>query len=229
VFENGVILAAGRGIRMRPFSDETPKPLLPSLEHCLLGHQIDFIRPFVRNLHVTTSYLADQIFEYAVARQVDNIINTQGGGNASWINHGNFSQTKTSILVITSDNLMNVDLSALYDESQNNQEMSLIVPIAMPEEKPGDRILLDDKNVVSIDPKNKSLLLASGLQVINPYIASQVSESTDDFGQIWKSLISNQKLSISELRPIEWFALDTPEELDEWSNATRSVQLDKME
>ncbi len=221
MFENGVILAAGRGSRMRPFSDKTPKPLLPSLEDCLLGYQIDFIRPFVRNLHITTSYLAGQIVEYVRNRGVDHIINTQGGGNASWIDYGNFSQIKTSTLVITCDNLMNVDLSALYNESQINEEISLIVPIAMEEDKSGDRILLNERYVVSIDPRNESNLLASGLQVINTFVASQFNGSSDDFAQVWKSLIDNEKLSISELRPTDWYALDTPDDLDKWSRATK--------
>jgi len=225
VFEHGVILAAGRGSRMRPFSDVTPKPLLPSLKHCLLGYQIDLIRPFVRNLHVTVSHLADQIVKYAVGHDVDNVINTHGGGNASWIKLGGFTEVKSSTLVITCDNLMNLDLSALYNETQVNQEMSLIVPTSAKKNKPGNRILVNDKIVISMDSENNSELLASGLQVINTFIASQISESTEDFSEIWKSLISCQKLSVSELRPTDWFALDTPRELEEWSLATSNPKV----
>ena len=37
----GVILAAGQGSRMHPFSERRPKPLLPILNRPLLAHQLD--------------------------------------------------------------------------------------------------------------------------------------------------------------------------------------------
>ncbi|NOS99843.1 MAG: NTP transferase domain-containing protein [Phycisphaerales bacterium] len=41
---DGVILAAGRGTRMAPFSDRYPKPLLPILNKPLICHQIEYLR-----------------------------------------------------------------------------------------------------------------------------------------------------------------------------------------
>ena len=226
MFEHGVILAAGRGMRMRPFSNETPKPLLPSLDHCLIGHQIGFIRPFVRNLHVTVSHLAEQIIEFCAGQKVDNIINTYGGGNASWIELAKFSEIETSTLVITCDNLMKLDLTALYEESQLNSKMSLIVPILDEKNKPGDRITVSEKIITSLSPRNNSSFLASGLQVVNTFEASKCSQSTQDFSQIWRGLISHQKLSVSEFFPTNWFALDTPEDLERWKQATENPKVD---
>ena len=40
----GVILAAGKGARMYPFSDRSPKPILPILNRPLLTHQIEVMR-----------------------------------------------------------------------------------------------------------------------------------------------------------------------------------------
>lgn len=59
-----VILAAGRGTRLRPYTDEIPKPLLevagrPILQHILLGMASAGIREAV----VVTGYRAEQIEE----------------------------------------------------------------------------------------------------------------------------------------------------------------------
>ena len=40
----GVILAAGKGARMYPFSERSPKPILPILNRPLLAHQIEVMR-----------------------------------------------------------------------------------------------------------------------------------------------------------------------------------------
>ncbi len=40
----GVILAAGKGARMFPFSDRHPKPILPILNRPLIARQIDVMR-----------------------------------------------------------------------------------------------------------------------------------------------------------------------------------------
>ena len=218
-------MAAGRGERMRPLSDKTPKPLLPSADRCLLGQQIDFIRPFVKNLHVTVGHLANQVATYAKGHDVDNIVDIQQGGNASWIKFAEFNQIETSTLVITSDNLMQLDLNVLFTESQVDINRSLIVPVIAENNEPGDRILLEGKQVAIITPRKVSNLLASGLQVINPSIAFLSSIDGDDFSQIWNGLISNQQLLISELRPSSWFAIDTPEDLEIWSLASKNTFL----
>jgi dTDP-glucose pyrophosphorylase len=58
----GVILAAGRGARMYPFSDRSPKPILPILNQPLLAHQIAVMRESgLREVHVVVGHLGYQV------------------------------------------------------------------------------------------------------------------------------------------------------------------------
>lgn len=58
----GVILAAGKGTRMRPFSDRYPKPLLPILNKPLIHHQIEYLRELgVRKVFVVIGHLGYEI------------------------------------------------------------------------------------------------------------------------------------------------------------------------
>ena len=55
-----LILGAGRGKRMRPLSDSTPKPLLRFQGKRMIDWQIDaLIRAGVRDFVVNTAHLAD--------------------------------------------------------------------------------------------------------------------------------------------------------------------------
>jgi len=63
--DTAMVLAAGLGLRMRPLTNKTPKPLLriggiPMIER-ILGHLVD---ADIKNVVVNTHYLADQFFAY---------------------------------------------------------------------------------------------------------------------------------------------------------------------
>ena len=58
----GVILAAGKGARMYPFSERSPKPILPILNRPLLGHQIEVMRDCgITEVHIVVGHLGYQV------------------------------------------------------------------------------------------------------------------------------------------------------------------------
>jgi dTDP-glucose pyrophosphorylase len=58
----GVILAAGKGARMFPFSDQQPKPILPILNRPLIARQIDVMRELgLTDVYVVVGHLGYQI------------------------------------------------------------------------------------------------------------------------------------------------------------------------
>ena len=58
----GVILAAGKGARMYPFSERSPKPILPILNRPLLSHQIAVMRDCgITEIHIVVGHLGFQV------------------------------------------------------------------------------------------------------------------------------------------------------------------------
>jgi glucose-1-phosphate thymidylyltransferase len=58
----GVILAAGKGARMYPFSERSPKPILPILNRPLLSHQIEVMRECgIGEVHIVVGHLGYQV------------------------------------------------------------------------------------------------------------------------------------------------------------------------
>jgi len=58
----GVILAAGKGARMFPFSEQHPKPILPILNRPLIARQIDVMRELgLTTIYVVVGHLGYQI------------------------------------------------------------------------------------------------------------------------------------------------------------------------
>lgn len=58
----GIILAAGKGARMYPFSERSPKPILPILNRPLLAHQIEVMRDCgITDIHIVVGHLGYQV------------------------------------------------------------------------------------------------------------------------------------------------------------------------
>lgn len=61
----GVILAAGKGTRLMPFSARHPKPLLPLLDRPLIEHQLEALRAIgVRRVIVVIGHLGSEIVRH---------------------------------------------------------------------------------------------------------------------------------------------------------------------
>lgn len=223
MFENGVILAAGRGVRMLPLSESVPKPLLPNLDDCLLKQQVRFMRDHVKNLFVTVGYMGATVRQAALSFGADETVDIKTGGNASWIYSSNLGSIDSPTLIITCDNIMSVDLGKLQQEVEDNPGNAFIVPIEKDRAFPGDRIEMIENKITAIGPRITSSLLASGLQVIIPSVFSKRRAAPEDFSEVWSDLISQKELNLSQIRPDSWVAIDTPADLTRWSASRRGL------
>lgn len=59
---DAVLMAGGKGERLRPLTEKTPKPLLLVGDKCIIDHNIDRLISYgVEHLNVTVNYLGEQI------------------------------------------------------------------------------------------------------------------------------------------------------------------------
>lgn len=70
---DAVLMAGGKGERLRPLTEKTPKPLLKVGDKCIIDYNIDrLINYGVRHLSVTVNYLKEQLEEH-FAEPRDNV------------------------------------------------------------------------------------------------------------------------------------------------------------
>ncbi|MFT7644705.1 MAG: NDP-sugar pyrophosphorylase family protein [Candidatus Paceibacteria bacterium] len=86
-----VILAAGKGTRLRPLTEDTPKPLIKVAGKSLLDHIVESLPTSVNELILVTGYLEDKIKEHCGdtfhGRKVTYVHQAEqkGTGHALWL------------------------------------------------------------------------------------------------------------------------------------------------
>ncbi len=62
---DAVLMAGGKGERLRPLTEKTPKPLLPVGDKAIIDHNIDRLISYgVKHINVTVNYLKEQIEDH---------------------------------------------------------------------------------------------------------------------------------------------------------------------
>ncbi len=62
---DAVLMAGGKGERLRPLTEKKPKPLLPVGDKAIIDHNVDRLISYgIRNISVTVNYLGEQIEEH---------------------------------------------------------------------------------------------------------------------------------------------------------------------
>lgn len=197
---DALIMAGGRGERLRPLTDNTPKPLLKVSDKPIIEHNIDRLNTYgIDDIWISLRYLGNQLKEYFndgsdKAMRINYIWENEPLGTAgamALVN--NFIHDK--VLLMNSDLLTNIDFEDFYlffEEQEADLAVACIpyqvnVPYAVMEtenkvvkgfkEKPtfthysNAGIYLMKKDVISRIPKNK------------PYNATDLMESLIEEGQ----------------------------------------------
>ncbi|MFA7066383.1 MAG: sugar phosphate nucleotidyltransferase [Dysgonamonadaceae bacterium] len=145
-----MILAAGLGTRLKPFTNSTPKALVPILgkpviEHVILKLKKQGFNEVIINIH----HFGDQIIDFIKSKNYfdiriefsderDKLLDTGGAiKKASW-----FFDADESILIHNTDIISDVNLSAVYDNHIQNKAMATLVV----SERESSRYLFFDEN-----------------------------------------------------------------------------------
>lgn len=218
---HAVILAAGRGQRMGPLSDVVPKPMAPFQGSTLIAQGMKTVRQYVGNVHITVGYKKAMLAEHVIQEGAATVINTEGQSNSWWITQSLLKHLDEPLFVLTCDNVTELDFGLLERNYFALREPAcMVVPVTPVTGLEGDYIFHDDQNfVLELNRHKPAPTYCSGIQVLNPAKVSRLAGSEGDFYNVWKSLIGQRQLMVSEVYPKKWISIDTFEQLVKASGA----------
>lgn len=115
---DAVLMAGGKGERLRPLTEKTPKPLLKVGDKTIIDHNIDRLIYYgVKHISVTVNYLREQLEEHFAAPhngvQIECVREPSFLGTMGSIKYIRKFHNDT-VLVMNSDLFTNIDLEAFY-------------------------------------------------------------------------------------------------------------------
>jgi len=216
-----MILAAGRGERMRPLTDSIPKPLLEVGGQCLIEYHLDALcKAGVSQVVINHSWLGEQLVaklgdgkRYGVSivysAEPAQPLETAGGIKKALPLLGT-----EPFIVVNGDIWTDFDFSILPETLATEAHLVLV---ENPDHHPqGDFSLGENKFL-----DNTPVFTFSGISVFSPDFFNRLDEGVLPLAPLLRKAIEERKVS-GELFTGEWWDVGTPERLAELDTYIRA-------
>ena len=219
-----MVLCAGRGERMRPLSDTTPKPLIAVAGRSLLDRMLDRLTAF-ELVAVNAWHLADRVEAHAAARQGppatvvlrEPVLLDTGGGIVNALPHlgaAPFLAAAGDVL-LTEGVVPAVErLAAAWDDGAMD-----VLMLLQPRERAGgftgrgDFFREPDGRLWRDRAAPAMPFVYASLQVIHPRLMAQAPEGPFSMNVLWDRAASEGRLH-GIVHDGGWFTVDTPANLE---------------
>ncbi|WP_343564061.1 nucleotidyltransferase family protein [Kiloniella sp. b19] len=234
-----MILAAGHGTRMRPLTDEMPKPLIPVLGTPMLEViLVQLARAGVEKAVVNSFYLGEQIVDYirdreqprTVSSPEDELLDT-GGGIVRALPH----LEDDPFYVMNGDMIWRDDgdpalqrLAQAWDPDRMSA-LLLLQPVEKAEgyTRAGDYFLQEDGRLKARGDAQTAPYVFTGLRIMTPEAFENSPEGAFSCVETFNKLIEQGRL-YGLVHEGSWFDVGTPEGLSRVESSLRAQGVESL-
>lgn len=224
---DAVLMAGGKGERLRPLTEKTPKPLLKVGDKAIIDHNIDRLISYgVKHISVTVNYLKEQLEEHFLEPrmevQVQTVREPKFLGTIGSIKFVKEIYNDT-VLVMNSDLFTNIDYEDFFLHfQQHNAEMS-VAAIPYNVSIPYGVLDLNGRDIQGLLEKPKYTYYANaGIYLIKRSVLNEIPDNTffnaTDFIEL---LIAEGKKVIRYPLNGTWIDIGTPQEYQKAQDLVR--------
>ena len=232
---HAMVLAAGLGTRMRPLTDDRPKPLLELDGRSLLHHAMDRLRDasindVVVNAHWHADMIEDAVLAHdppATVLREDVLLETGGGVTAALPRLG-----RQPFVVVNGDAFW-LDgptqalrrLAAAFDPARMDALLLLVRTSQVDGETGRGDFLLDPLGRAR-RPREREIApyLFGGVQILSPSLFAEAPEGPFSLNILYDRAIEAERL-YGLVHDGAWFHLSTPRDLDRAETMLRAGML----
>lgn len=227
---DAVLMAGGKGERLRPLTEKTPKPLLPVGDKCIIDHNVDRLISYgIKHISVTVNYLKEQIEEhYSKPRNGIKIDTCREPKYLGTIGSIKFVKKfyNDTVLVMNSDLFTNIDYEDFYLHfKQHDAEMS-VAAVPYDVSIPYGILDLDGRNIKGLLEKPKYNYYANaGIYLIKKTALAEIPEDTFfNATDLIEKLISENKKVVRYPLNGAWIDIGNPQEYQKAKDLVKHLE-----
>lgn len=217
-----IILAGGRGKRLKPVTDYVPKPLVPIKNIPIIEWQIRYLKKFgIKEVIICTGYKADMIESYLSMKKLGMKIKFSiektplGTGGAikkagKWINDKSF-------FVINGDTITNIDLDKLVSKKNSIAAIELRTKYGILETESDKIINFREKKEISDTWMN------AGIYHLQKDVLKKLPIKGDIEKTVFPDYAKKGLLNIIKFKNVEWFSVDSFKDMEECSERVEKI------
>lgn len=215
---DAVMMAGGKGERLRPLTEKTPKPLLPVGDKAIIDHNVDrLINYGVKHISVTVNYLKEQIEDHY--QEPRNGIQIQTVREPKFL--GTIGSIKfvpqfynDTVLLMNSDVFTNIDYEDFYLHFQQHDAEMSVAAIPYNVSIPYGILNLDGRNIQGLLEKPKYTYYANaGIYLIKRRALDEIPNKTFfNATDLVEKLIAEGKKVIRYPLNGTWIDIGNPQE-----------------
>ena len=229
---SAILLAAGRGERMRPLSLTTPKPLIHVAGRALIDHGLEKLKTCgIENIIVNAHWLAEQIEQWAklhpqikISDERDQLLDTGGGVKKTLPLLG-----KHPFFILNSDSFWQeagepalARMQARFSDDMDG--LLLLAPAAtsLGYEGQGDFTMQSDGKLLRRPDKQVAPFIYAGACILRPELFANINEEAFSLNKIWDEALLRERLYGLRLDG-RWLHVGTPSSIAQAEKALNEV------
>jgi NDP-sugar pyrophosphorylase family protein len=211
-----IILAGGRGKRLRPITDYVPKPLIPLNNVPILEWQIRYLKRFrIDEVIICTGYKTEMIENYLAMKNTGMKIRFSkertplGTGGA--IKQAAKGINEESFFVLNGDIITDIDLTKLAKHSNSVAAIKLRTKFGIMETEDDKIIKFREKEEIS------DLWMNAGVYHLSKEMTKDLPKKGDIEKTVFPDYADKRKLNTVKFRDAKWYSVDSFKDMEECS------------
>ena len=217
-----IILAGGRGKRLKPITDYVPKPLIPIKNIPIIEWQIKYLKKFgISEIIVCSGYKTKMIENYLnnkkLGIKITFSVEDKPLGTGGAIKKAGKKIKDKSFLVINGDTITNIDLKKLIKKNNAIAAIQLRTKFG---------ILQTDKDkIMKFDEKKEieNLWMNAGIYHLNKETLKELPIVGDIEKTLFPDYAKKEKLTIIKFTNSKWYSMDSFKDMEECSLVIKKI------
>ena len=223
-----LILAGGRGKRLRPLTDKIPKSLIPINKKPLIQYTIKYLKKFgINEIIICSGYKSKQIQNFLKKKKnfgckIEYSVEKNPLGTAGAIKNAIKNLSDESFLVINGDIITNIDLKKILKKPNTIAANELKTKFGTMEIKNNKILKFNEKTDV------QNVWMNPGLYHLSTDILKILPRTGSLEAEIFPKLAKNKSLHTVKFKNVLWHSIDSFKDIELSSQEINSKKYQKF-